>query len=122
MAKTRLTRSAAFSAALAALTVAGAAHAHAHLVTSSPAANATGPAPKQITMKFSEAPMAKLSGVELMPASGAAIPVKPVKVADRKTLAVAPDSPLQPGIYSVKWHAVAADTHRSEGTFSFTVR
>lgn len=121
MATTLQIRSA-LGAALAALAFAGVANAHAHLVTSLPAANAAGPAPAQIVMKFSEAPLGKLSGIELLPASGPAIPVRPVKVADRNTLAVAPASPLRAGVYSVKWHAVTADTHRTEGTFSFTVR
>ena len=30
--------------------------------------------------------------------------------------------PLRPGVYLVKWHAVGADTHRLEGSYSFTVR
>jgi methionine-rich copper-binding protein CopC len=33
-----------------------------------------------------------------------------------------PASPLKPGVYSVKWHAVTADTHRTQGAFTFTVR
>ena len=107
---------------LTALTAAGAAQAHARLMSSSPAAGATGAAPAEITLKFSEAPMAKFSRLELTDAAGGAVPVKPAKAADRDTLAVAPDAPLKPGVYKVKWRAVADDMHRTQGGFSFTVR
>ena len=30
--------------------------------------------------------------------------------------------PLAAGTYALKWHAVAADQHRIEGDFNFTVR
>jgi len=30
--------------------------------------------------------------------------------------------PLSPGRYSVRWHAVSVDTHRTEGAFQFTVK
>lgn len=108
-------------AVAAALAGAGAAEAHAHLVASTPAANATGPAPSTIELKLSEAPVAKLSGVELSTA-GHAVPVKMVAGGDKHTLVVAPAAPLEAGVYSVKWHAVTADTHRSQGAFTFTVR
>lgn len=108
-------------AVAATLAVAGAAQAHAHLVTSSPAANATGTPPSTIELKLSEAPMAKFSGVQLM-AGAHAVPVKTVASTDKDTLAVAPVTPLKAGVYTVKWHAVTADTHRSQGAFSFTVR
>jgi hypothetical protein len=29
--------------------------------------------------------------------------------------------PLVPGVYTVTWHATSVDTHRTEGTFHFTV-
>lgn len=108
-------------AVAATLAVAGAAQAHAHLVTSSPAANATGPSPSTIELKLSEAPLAKFSGVQLM-AGSHAVSVKTVASADKDMLVVAPGSPLKAGAYTVKWHAVTADTHRSQGAFSFTVR
>lgn len=112
----------AIAAAAGALASAGVAQAHAHLVTSTPAANASGAAPSEIDLTFSEAPLAKFSGVQLTMASGAAVPVKMIKAADKNSMAIAPTSPLKPGSYSVKWHAVTADTHRSQGMFSFTVR
>ena len=42
--------------------------------------------------------------------------------ADGKTLVGTLRSPLPAGTYTVGWHAVTADTHRVEGSYSFTVR
>jgi methionine-rich copper-binding protein CopC len=109
-------------AAVATLALAGAAEAHAHLVASTPAANASGAAPSQIDLKFSEAPLAKFSGIEVSDATGGAVAVKSLKAADAKEMTFAPTAPLKPGVYSVKWHAVTADTHRTQGAFTFTVR
>jgi methionine-rich copper-binding protein CopC len=110
------------TAAFAALALAGAAEAHAHLLASTPAANASGPAPSQIDLKFSEAPLAKFSGIAVSDATGGSVPAMPMKGADAKTLTFMPTAPLKPGVYSVKWHAVTADTHRTQGAFTFTVR
>jgi methionine-rich copper-binding protein CopC len=104
---------------LAAVLAASQAAAHAHLVSSDPAANATVAAPKQIVMQFSETLQPKFSGFDLS-MGGAPVVVK-AKVA-KKTIVGAPAKPLAPGAYEVKWHAVTADTHRMEGTYSFTVR
>jgi methionine-rich copper-binding protein CopC len=37
-------------------------------------------------------------------------------------LVVLLSKPLAAGTYKMEWHAFAADTHRVEGTYSFTVR
>lgn len=109
-------------AAIATLGLAGAAEAHAHLVASTPAANASGAAPSQIELKFSEAPLTKFSGISVSNAAGRSVPAMAMKGADAKTLTFMPTSPFKPGVYSVKWHAVTPDTHRTEGGFTFTVR
>jgi methionine-rich copper-binding protein CopC len=101
---------------------AGQAMAHAHLLTSSPSANAVTAAPRIVALHFSEAPMAKFSGVVVSSSSGATIATRAAAAGDSKTIAVAPISPLEPGVYTVKWHAVAADTHRTQGAFVFTVK
>ncbi|MGI9169152.1 MAG: copper homeostasis periplasmic binding protein CopC [Caulobacteraceae bacterium] len=119
LSKTALLRACAVFGSLA---IAGGAQAHAHLMASTPAANASGPSPAQIALKFSEAPLAKFSGIMLLTASGGAVEVKPLKSADRNALMFAPATLLKPGVYSVKWHAVTADTHRTQGAFTFTVR
>ena len=110
------------AAAFAMLALAGAAQAHAHLVASTPTPNASGPAPSQIELKFSEAPLAKFSGIKVSDAAGGSVAVRPVKGAGAKEMTFAPTAPLKAGVYSVKWHAVTADTHRTQGAFTFTVR
>jgi methionine-rich copper-binding protein CopC len=107
-------------AALPVLAGATAALAHAHVVSSTPAANASGPAPKTLHLEFSEGLEAKFSGVELMKASG------PVVAADSKVSGKAidatPKAPLAPGEYMVMWHALSSDGHKSNGSYNFTVK
>ena len=111
---------AAFSAA-AALLGATAAEAHAKLVSSNPGANATVAAPKQLVLKFSEKLQPKFSGADVaMP--GMVTPAKVSFAKDGRTMIVQPTAALMAGAYTVKWHAVTADTHRMQGTYSFTVR
>lgn len=103
------------------VSLAPAAEAHAHLMSSLPAQGATIAAPGDIELKFSEAPLAMLSGVELKTASGAIVPVSSKEI-DKNMLVVVPQHPLDTGTYTVEWHVVTADTHRTQGTFAFTVR
>lgn len=107
-------------AAIAALLISGEAQAHARLMSSNPAANAAVAAPKQIMLKFNEKLSPKFSGANVaMP--GMATPAKVSVGKDGKTLIVQPKAPLMAGAYTVKWHAVTPDTHRTEGTYTFTV-
>jgi methionine-rich copper-binding protein CopC len=103
--------------------------AHPRLLSSSPAANASVAKPATITLGFSETLVAPLSGIELtmtgMPgmAKHGPVPISgfTTKVTG-KVLTVKLARPLAAGTYVLKWHAVAADQHRIEGNFSFTVR
>jgi copper resistance protein C len=98
--------------------------AHAHLTASDPAADATVPAPTQLTLHFSEKLDAQFSGLSVtMPGmSNQAAPMKVAVSPDGLSLVATPTAPLAPGLYTVSWHAVTADTHRTKGTYSFTVR
>lgn len=108
-------------AGAAAMLAATGAQAHAKLVSSNPAANTTVAAPKAIILKFDEKLQPKFSGANLaMPGMATAAKVSVGK--DGKTMMVQPKKPLMAGAYTVKWHAVTADTHRSQGTYTFTVR
>jgi hypothetical protein len=111
-------------AAAGALAVASEASAHAHLTSSDPAANATVPAPKQLTLHFSEKLNAKFSGLALtMPQmNNMAVATKVSVGKDGKTLVATPGTALTAGEYKVDWHAVTADTHRVQGVYSFTVK
>jgi hypothetical protein len=42
--------------------------------------------------------------------------------ADGKTLIGTLKAPLPVGSYTLGWHVVTADTHRVEGSYSFTVK
>ena len=120
MKTSRIISLAALSAA-AALLGATAAEAHAKLVSSNPAANATVAAPRQLVLKFSEKLQPKFSGADVaMP--GMAMPAKVSVAKDGRTMIVQPKTVLMAGVYTVKWRAVTADTHRMQGTYSFTVR
>ena len=116
---------------LAALALAGSAQAHTKLVSSSPAANATVAKPGRVVLNFNERVVANFSGAELvmtgMPGMSAHKPMPITGVtsamsADGKTLTLTMRRALTPGTYQVKWHDAGADTHRMEGTFTFTVK
>jgi methionine-rich copper-binding protein CopC len=79
-------------AAAAAMLAAGAASAHAHLVKSTPAANATVGSPKTISLTFNEKLTPAFSKFELvMPAMNAmAVPVKTVVSKDGKSIVGTP--------------------------------
>ena len=116
-------------AAAALLALPGMASAHSKLVSSSPAANATVAKPTKLTLTFSEAFLAPMSGVELtmtgMPgmADHPPMPIKGFKtVAAGKTMTVTLPRALPAGSYDLKWHIVGADQHKMEGTYSFNVK
>ena len=109
---------------LSAVALATQASAHAHLTASDPAANAAVAAPRQLTLHFSEKLNPKFSGLTVtMPQmNNVATAVKVAVSKDRLSLVATPTRPLSAGVYKVNWHAVAADTHRMEGAYTFTVR
>jgi copper resistance protein C len=112
------------AAALALVIVASAtpAFAHAHLKHSDPAAGATGAAPTSITLDFSEGVVPGLSRVTLADTAGHAVKLGPAVNGAAATSLVAPiPDKLAPGTYVVTWRAVSTDTHRTQGTFKFTV-
>ena len=53
------------------------------------------------------------------------MPIKGLKTSvagGGKTMIIQPPRPLAAGTYQLKWHAVAGDTHRITGAFSFKVK
>lgn len=117
------------SLAALALAVPGVAMAHPKLVSSTPAANASIAKPTEITLNFNETLVGPLSGIELvmtgMPGMGGHKPM-PISgfatKAEGKTLKIKLPRALPAGSYSLTWHAVAADQHRIQGSYAFTVR
>jgi methionine-rich copper-binding protein CopC len=116
---------------VAALAFGGIAQAHPKLLLATPAANSAVSKPTKIQLKFSEKLLAPMTGAELtmtaMPGMAGHQPMKMTGMAaamgaDGKTLMLTLKRPLTAGTYLVAWHAVAADTHRVEGKYSFTVK
>lgn len=95
------------------------AFAHAELTRSVPPAGSTvTAAPSEVTVVFSE-PLEVFSSVVVSDSAGKQVD-KADKHIDSTTMRVSLQ-PLPPGTYTVKWRAVTVDTHRTEGTFTFTV-
>ncbi|WP_299003591.1 copper homeostasis periplasmic binding protein CopC [uncultured Caulobacter sp.] len=111
------------AAAATLLFSAGQASAHAKLVSSDPAANATVAAPKAIRLTFNEKLAPAFSSFELAMADGMKAPVKTTVSGDRKTITGVPKGVLMAGVYKLTWHAAAADDgHRMDGVITFTVK
>ena len=106
--------------AAAALLAATGAQAHAHLVKAAPGEKAVVAAPRSIHLEFSEKLEPKFSGVELVKANGAPVPV--TTKAAGKTIDAAPKTALGPGEYRVLWRVLSADGHKMKGQYSFTVK
>jgi methionine-rich copper-binding protein CopC len=97
------------------------AHAHAHLRTAVPEASATGPSPPRISLGFSDALEPRLSRIAVTAgATTIAEGVSPSTADDPRRMVLELPK-LAPGTYTVKWTAVSIDTHRTEGSYSFTV-
>ncbi|WP_047303859.1 copper homeostasis periplasmic binding protein CopC [Pseudomonas fluorescens] len=111
------------TALLASLLGASSVFAHAHLKSSTPAADSSVTAPNELRLVFSEGVEAAFTQVKISK-DGAPLEVKSLATegADKKTLIVTPvATPLRAGEYKVEWHAVSVDTHKSEGSYSFKV-
>jgi methionine-rich copper-binding protein CopC len=99
------------------------ASAHAKLVSSDPAANATVAAPKAITLTFDEELTPAFSGFDVMLGGSMKMPVKTTVSADHKAITGVLSGPVMAGTYKISWHAAAADDgHKTMGTFSFNVK
>jgi hypothetical protein len=98
--------------------------AHANLVSADPKADATVAAPQSIVLHFSEGLAPKFSSLDLTK-DGKKVALAPLTfdAKEKKDMTAAPQTPLAPGVYKVTWHVVASDDlHKTEGSFSFTVK
>jgi len=112
------------SLAAAAFLLAQSAFAHAHPKQRTPGAGATvGADQKQVSIEFDDALEPAFSSLKVTDANGkSAITGKSsVDANDKKHMTVALDA-LKPGVYTVSWVAVAADGHRTQGHYTFTVK
>ncbi len=116
-----MTRLAAWAALCLALGL-GHASAHAFLKTASPGVGSTVPPPGEVSIGFTQDVEPAFSSIAVLDASGASVSAGAVHSGgDGARLAVAL-KPLAAGTYTVRWRATSVDTHKTEGSYSFTVR
>jgi hypothetical protein len=113
-------------AAVAALLIAGCqlAQAHAYPTHKTPAAGATvATSQKDVVIDFDDSLEPAFSSITVKDAHGKAVSdgKAVVDASNKKRMSVALHS-LTPGIYTVSWVAVAADGHRTQGHYTFTVK
>lgn len=113
-----------FAASLALILGSAQAYAHAQLQKATPAVGGTVASANEIRLKFSEGVEARFSGLTLSTAGVGAMPLgQPTTEGGDKSVLIVPIvNALPPGVYTVHWHAVSVDTHRTQGDFSFTVK
>ena len=98
--------------------------AHAMLRKAVPAVGSTiTSAPPELTLEFSEALEPHFTTVAVLDANGAAVDAGDKHLSDGnpKRLIIGL-KPLPAGTYKVLWQATSVDTHKSAGSFEFTVR
>lgn len=101
------------------------AQAHAHLKNAEPAAGSTvESAPGHLMLHFTEALEPTFSAADVTDSQGK--PVKTAKAvvddADKSALIVPLEDVLPSGKYTVNWHVVAVDGHKTKGDYTFTVK
>lgn len=99
--------------------------AHAHLTHQYPAANAeVTAAPQALTLNFSEGIEPGFSGATLTGPKQESIKTHPAKrnEQDHTQMIVPLDGTLKPGTYSVSWHVVSVDGHKTKGQYTFSVK
>lgn len=99
--------------------------AHAHLLGETPADKAVlATAPTVLTLKFSEGVALKFSGVKVTGPGHALVSLgtESLDPTDDALLTVPLMGTLVPGPYTVAWHALSTDGHKTTGTYDFTVK
>ena len=97
-----------------------AAEAHTSLDHAEPrVGSAVETAPREITLWFTENLEPAFSTIDVRDTDGARVDQGKAQV--NETIMRVDLKPLPPGTYKVHWRAVSADTHATEGSFSFHV-
>ena len=101
------------------LAVTTGANAHAQLDHAVPAVGSTvASSPGKVTLYFTEQLEPKFSGGEVRNAAGARVDTGKSVSGNVMQLRV---GALSRGTYGVTWHVLSVDTHKTQGSFSFTV-
>lgn len=111
-------------AALIGLAATGSAFAHAHLKSAVPAVNSTvATAPTELDLTFTEDLNLKFSGVKVTGPDKAAVQTGTAMLMEKNTVLMVPLSgALAGGTYTVSWHALSGDGHKTNGSYKFTVK
>ncbi len=108
-------------AAIATPCLASAALAHAFLMRASPPAGAElHSSPPAVTITFTEAVEPAFSTIEIQGPAGKVETNAPHALEGGRQLTVSLPK-LDPGRYTVVWHATSVDTHKTQGKFTFSV-
>jgi methionine-rich copper-binding protein CopC len=99
------------------------AFAHAFLTHANPPVGSTVAAPPAVlTLTYTEALEVPFCTVTVAAPSGALVQTgRPQPVPGHTNEITVPLHITAPGKYTVTWHALSVDTHKTEGSFSFTV-
>jgi methionine-rich copper-binding protein CopC len=111
-------------AAVASALAATSALAHAFLDHGVPAVGATvSGSPRELELVFTQNIVPAFSGAEILGAGGGAVPSTKAAASagNPAALRLRLGLALKPGVYIVNWHVVSVDTHRSSGSYKFTV-
>jgi copper resistance protein C len=96
--------------------------AHAFLQRASPAVGSTVQhAPSEVVLSFTEDLEGAFSTIAVHNAQGASEQIGKARVGPGKAQMHVGLKHLPPGTYTVIWHALSVDTHRTQGSFTFTV-
>jgi methionine-rich copper-binding protein CopC len=107
---------------VASLASSGGAQAHAMLSQAVPAVGSTVSAsPGKIVLSFTESIEPAFSGIDVRDASGQRVDSGKAALGTSKNQLQVPLKHLAPGTYSVNWHVLSVDTHKTEGNFKFKV-
>jgi methionine-rich copper-binding protein CopC len=97
-----------------------AAHAHAFLDHASPLVGSTvASAPREVSLTFTQNLEAAFSSVQVTGPNGARVDAGKPQIGGN-TMHVGLKA-AGPGTYHVRWHALSVDTHKTEGSFTFSV-
>jgi methionine-rich copper-binding protein CopC len=96
--------------------------AHAFLDHASPGVGSTvSGSPGEIQISFTQDIVPAFSGISVASAEGGAVPTGKASVGPANVLHVSLGRALKPGIYVVNWHVTSVDTHKTGGSYKFTV-
>lgn len=110
---------------LSAMLTTASAFAHAHLQQQIPAADSTvSVSPQALTLTFSEGVELSFSGVTLSGPQNKAVATGKLARSDgnKAQLTLPLNEPLAAGEYTVEWHVVSVDGHKTKGQYHFSVK